>query len=448
MPTLYRTHRPRRFSDVVGQETAVRILRNAVRTGRLGHAYLFSGPRGVGKTTLARILAMAANCADPQDGEPCLACPACANPDLHVVELDAASNRGIDEIRDLRERARFAPALGRRKTYILDEAHMLTGEAFNALLKILEEPPEHLLFVLATTAPERMPDTILSRCQRLPLRRLTEDEVRGQLLQVAEREGMALDPEAAAYLARRAEGSLRDGLALLDLVATYADGPIGVDEATRALGGVDPGRVQALLRPLAAKDVQAFLAALDSLLADGADIVAVADAILDHLRAELVATASRSPQEAVHVARRLSRFLELAYRLRQVADPRLLFEAEAIDIWTADGAPAPGRAQAPATAAASPPSPSPPTPAGPTDSAPRPFDVDALRRRVLRRSRTAAAVLETVRGEVQGGELVLVFAHRGHQIVAEQPEHRQVIAASVKEMMGKEIPIRFTVEAK
>lgn len=220
---LYRKWRPQKFEDVVGQSHITQTLRTQVETGRLSHAYLFTGTRGTGKTTCAKILAKAVNCQNPNHGDPCNACPACRGIDdgsiLDVVELDAASNNGVDQVRALRDEAVYAPAAVKKRVYIVDEVHMLSTAAFNALLKILEEPPEHLMFILATTELHKVPATILSRCQRFSFQRITAQDIQGRLSQVAKAEGIDLTDDGAALLARLADGALRDGLSLLDQCA-------------------------------------------------------------------------------------------------------------------------------------------------------------------------------------------------------------------------------------
>ena len=217
---LYRKYRPSRFEDVSGQDTTVRILRNQIVTGRIGHAYLFSGIRGTGKTTLAKIFARAVSCENPQDGSPCGVCPTCVELGragaMDIVEIDAASNRGVDEIRDLREKVKYPPTTGSFKVYIIDEVHMLTKEAFNALLKTLEEPPEHAIFLLATTEPAKLPATIQSRCQCFEIHPIGEPVVERRMREISGLEGLVFDDEAYRVMAQRAHHSMRDGLSLLD----------------------------------------------------------------------------------------------------------------------------------------------------------------------------------------------------------------------------------------
>ena len=217
---LYRKYRPSRFEDVSGQDTTVRILRNQIVTGRIGHAYLFSGIRGTGKTTLAKIFARAVSCENPQDGSPCGVCPTCVELGragaMDIVEIDAASNRGVDEIRDLREKVKYPPTTGSFKVYIIDEVHMLTKEAFNALLKTLEEPPEHAIFLLATTEPAKLPATIQSRCQCFEIHPIGEPVIERRMREISGLEGLVFDDEAYRVMAQRAHHSMRDGLSLLD----------------------------------------------------------------------------------------------------------------------------------------------------------------------------------------------------------------------------------------
>jgi len=238
--TLYLKYRSQKFGDLVGQDAIAQTLRNAVEQGRVAHAYLFSGVRGTGKTSTARILAKAINCLDRRGAEPCGVCANCveigSGAAVDLIEIDAASNRGIDEIRDLRERVKYLPATLKVKVYIIDEAHMLTTEAFNALLKTLEEPPAHVVFVLATTEPHKIPLTVASRCQRFDFRRIDTGAIAAHLASIVEHEQVKVDPQSLALLARLARGSMRDGITLLDQLISQGGGELTVQKAHEPLG--------------------------------------------------------------------------------------------------------------------------------------------------------------------------------------------------------------------
>ena len=278
---LYRKYRPQTFSDVVGQKGVTDTLRAQLETGKLSHAYLFTGTRGTGKTSCAKILAKAVNCLDPQDGNPCNCCAACRAIDdgscMDVLEIDAASNNGVDSVRILRDDAIYTPSEVKKRVYIIDEVHMLSIAAFNALLKIIEEPPEHLLFILATTELNKVPATILSRCQRFSFRRLRPEDIAGRLNFIAYQEGIQIEPAALRLLSRLADGALRDGVSLLDQCASACIGELTEELVCRTLGLAGAKRTAELLMAAAKQDTAAALSIFETLYAEGKDLGALFD---------------------------------------------------------------------------------------------------------------------------------------------------------------------------
>jgi DNA polymerase-3 subunit gamma/tau len=285
---LYRKWRSRTFEEVIAQEHVTRTLRNALRAGRVTHAYLFTGPRGTGKTSTARLLAKAVNCLSGEEEKPCNDCATCRAIDegrmLDLIEIDAASNRGIDEIRDLREKVNYRPGEARYKFYIIDEVHMLTNEAFNALLKTLEEPPPHVIFVLATTEPHKIPATVLSRCQRFDFRRIPLDDILSRLSYIATEEGLMVEPPALELIARQSTGSLRDAVSLLDQMMAYGGELITLAHVQEALGIASSQLVADLIDHLAQRDVPAGLETINRAIDEGADPRQLVREIVEHLR--------------------------------------------------------------------------------------------------------------------------------------------------------------------
>lgn len=289
---LYRVWRPQKFDDVVGQEQTVRALKNAIKDNKTTHAYLFAGPRGTGKTSIAKIFAKAVNCSAQLDGEPCDQCSACLDIKtgnfMDVVEIDAASNRGIDEIRDLREKVRILPAQGKKKVYIIDEVHMLTTEAFNALLKTLEDPPASVIFILATTEIHKIPATILSRCQIYNFRRLNNKEISERLIEVCENSAIEIEEEAIAILANRADGGLRDALSILDQIYSFKGSGISREDVLQILGIIDEGFAAELIAFVIAKDIASIITLLDNALREGKETVQILRGITTYIRDLLI----------------------------------------------------------------------------------------------------------------------------------------------------------------
>lgn len=297
---LYRKWRPQGFDALVGQETVRTALTNALETGRIAHAYLFAGPRGTGKTSTAKILAKAVNCEHGPTPNPCNKCQNCVRindgTSMDVFEIDAASNRGIDEIRDLREKVAFAPVSGRYKVYIIDEVHMLTTEAFNALLKTLEEPPPHVIFILATTEPHKIPATIHSRCQRFDFKRVTDADIVKRLREVADGSGIAADDDALQLIAVQADGGMRDALSLLDQCGVMAE-RVTAETVRSVLGIVGREALRELVKAIGEGQVPKALELLETLLAGGKDVKQIITELAEYLRAVLLYKASPDYRE-------------------------------------------------------------------------------------------------------------------------------------------------------
>src|SRR2546425_5306954 len=293
--SLYRKWRSQTFDDLVGQEPIVRTLKNALKNNNISHAYLFTGPRGTGKTSTARLLAKTVNCSNPKDGEPCNECQQCreitAGNSFNVIEIDAASNRGIDSIRDLREKIMMPPATGKYKVYVLDEAHMLTTEAFNALLKTLEEPPPYAIFVMATTDVHKMLPTVLSRCQRFDFKRISTRQIVEHLNFVAEQEHIKIERAAAELIARAAAGGMRDALSLLDQAIAYCGEEISLAQVQTMLGVADPRAIQKLITHVAQLDSAAVLHLIHELSEAGADLRQINIQVGEYWRSMMLAKA-------------------------------------------------------------------------------------------------------------------------------------------------------------
>ena len=304
---LYRKFRPDEFEDVKGQDAIVKTLKNQIKADRIGHAYLFCGTRGTGKTTVAKIFAKAVNCEHPIDGSPCGECAMCkaiaAGTSMNVIEIDAASNNGVDNIREIREEVAYRPAEGRYKVYIIDEVHMLSIGAFNALLKTLEEPPEYVIFILATTEAHKIPITILSRCQRYDFKRISIDTIAARLRELIDKEGWDVEEKAVRYIARMADGSMRDSLSLLDqCVAFYLGERLTYDHVLEVLGAVDTEVFSRLFRELLNLDVRKVIETVDELVMQGRELSQLAADFTWYLRNLMLVRSSEDMEDVLDVS--------------------------------------------------------------------------------------------------------------------------------------------------
>ena len=360
---LYRKFRPQRFADVIGQEHIVRTLKNQMKTGRVSHAYLFCGTRGTGKTSTAKIFARAINCLQPtEDGEPCNVCAVCedilAGRSVNVIEIDAASNNSVDDIREIREEVKYPPAQGRFKVYIIDEVHMLSNSAFNALLKTLEEPPAHVIFILATTDPQRVPATILSRVQRFDFRRITTEDIAAALTGYLAQEGHNVAPDAVRYVAHLGDGSMRDSLSILDQCLAFFSGEeVTLEKVQDIMGAVDQSVFFETSEALSRWDAKRLMELVEEMLLAGRDVKQFVAEMLLHLRNLLMAATLPDPKRVLDLsaedAERLKaaakllsaeeiiylirKFSDLQAELRYAPNERILLEVELLKLcapWT------------------------------------------------------------------------------------------------------------------
>jgi DNA polymerase-3 subunit gamma/tau len=440
--SLYRKYRSQTFADLVGQEAASRALQGAIIGGRVAHAYLFSGSRGTGKTSAARLLAKALNCTgrNRDSAEPCNACQSCVEMTggsaLDLIEIDAASNRGIDEIRDLREKVNLAPALGPFKVYIIDEAHMLTEPAFNALLKTLEEPPAHVVFILCTTDAQKIPLTVIGRCQQFVFRRHSEEQIVSRLTHIAKSEHVQVDGEAMLLIARTAQGSMRDAVGLLDQLVPLASGPISLESARALLGIADPRLLDSLLDDVLAGRAAEALAEVNRVYAAGAELRQVVRGLMEGCRDRLVAALTKRDQAT---ARRLSGVLDSLLRLdgevRRHAEPRFLVEATLARLAVEAGS---GEEQ-PITSAPAPviekeeqARPQPAVSSAPVAGWPEVLE---------KLNRTVRAAYLDAQPEVDGSVLILWFRYGFHHKKAQ--EQSMQLMPHVREWLGNEVKVDF-----
>jgi len=464
--SLYRKYRSQTFADLVGQDAASRALQGAIISSRVAHAYLFSGSRGTGKTSAARLLAKALNCTGRArtSAEPCNKCQSCvemtAGSALDLIEIDAASNRGIDEIRDLREKVNLSPALGPFKVYIIDEAHMLTEPAFNALLKTLEEPPGHVVFVLCTTDAQKIPLTVIGRCQQFVFRRHSEEQIVSRLTHIAAAEGVKVDPDAMLLIARTAQGSMRDAVGLLDQLVPLASGPISLDSARSLLGIADPRMLDALLDQVLAGQAAEALAELGRVYSAGAELRQVVRGLMEGCRDRLVDALTRRDQAT---ARRLSSVLDALLHLdgevRRHAEPRFLVEATlarlAVEAQLHEGsAPPPPSHEVGRPPASGEVKLSTASPAGgevklPTAS-PESVEVKAVAPAVPvtgwsevleKMNRTVRAVYLDAQPEVEGSVLILWFRYGFHHKKAQ--EQSAQLMPHVREWLGDAVKVEY-----
>jgi len=328
---LYREYRPETFSEVIGQDHITTILKNQVREGKLSHAYLFCGSRGTGKTTSAKILSRAVNCLDPKDGEPCDQCSACRlvkNGSADVIEIDAASNNSVDNVRSLIEQAQFAPLELRYRVFIIDEVHMLSNAAFNALLKTLEEPPKHVLFILATTEPQKLPATIISRCQRFDFHRLTIAHIVANLTSVLEKAGADIEPNGLRLIARAADGGMRDALSLADQCLSYAGNHVTEQDVLDALGSVSSAVLEDTARALLSGNANDAVRALDNVVRNGRDLGVFLGDLIKHFRALLLAKTCGDCKDLLDCTDdQMARYLKVA---KEADEARILYAMEQI----------------------------------------------------------------------------------------------------------------------
>ncbi len=485
---LYRQWRAKTFQEIVGQDHVIRTLQNALYAGRIAHAYLFAGPRGTGKTSTARILAKAVNClAEDPRARPDNLCPICLAINegrlLDLIEIDAASNRGIDEIRDLRDKVHFAPAEARYKVYVIDEVHMLTNEAFNALLKTLEEPPPHVIFILATTDPQRVPATVLSRCQRFDFRRISQRDIVAHLTRILKSLGQEAEPAALDEIARAATGSLRDAISLLDQLLASGEGRITLQQVHDVLGLVPDEAVQQLVEHLSERRTAAGLILINRMAEEGADLRQFARQVVGYLRGLIllkmtegeailnlpVETVTAMRQQALRwsvpdLVRAVQSFNQAANDLRANFQAQLPLELAFLQATLSGETTVARPAEEPPRRVASTPAPQakppaaeasapPPAPAPTATARQTPNDVllkqaqekwKVILSEVRNQSKPAEGYLRSSRGPVsaEGQVLVIGFRNRFAKECLEDPKQKEIVEAVLSRVLGKETRLR------
>ncbi len=492
---LYREWRPKSFREVIGQDHVSITLQNAVSSGRIAHAYLFSGPRGTGKTSSAKVLAKALNCKSGPTAEPCNRCDACVaitnGNSLDVIEIDAASNRGIDEIRDLRERVKFAPSENRYKVYIIDEVHMLTTEAFNALLKTLEEPPSQVIFVLATTEPHKIPATILSRVQRFDFKRIGVSDIVQRLKDVMAELGGEADEDALFLIGRKAEGGMRDAISLLD--QCYQVGArLDTGRVVDVLGSLAEEEVFSLAAKLLTSDVTGIMAQLDSLMLKGKEPGQVLKELTEHLRNLLILNTAPDALSLIPVSReflpkvkeqstgvpaeRLVELISLLIKtdgeLRFSSQPRITLEVALISLCAVKQAPLPEKRERQAAIpeagkAAMKPRPEPVTETvpetvgdkqGASESKPAGLNLEVVRaewKKVMALVRKAsigihALLIEGSPSSLAGNLLTISFKAKNsfHRDKVEQPENKKIVEQALFSALGYPLGIKCEIDGE
>lgn len=456
--SLYLKYRPSRFEDLIGQDHIRTTLSNALKAGRTSHAYLFTGPRGTGKTSAARLLAKAINCTALEDGEPCNKCDICNEINegrlIDLVEIDAASNRGIDEVRDLKEKINFAPTRARAKVYIIDEVHMMTKEAFNALLKTLEEPPEHSYFILATTEVHKIPATIISRCQRFDFRRLRDEYLVQKLSEIAAAEGVKIEENALGLIAKYVDGGMRDAIVLLDQLAS--DGEVTLGNVREILGVSDGSILEELFKALMLKNTNASFDILDRVHADGGDLRQFCTQFIDSLRQKmLIAVGSNDKEKTFELIDMIEKFQEAQENLKG-SIPQLALEIAVVKIAggqvsriveTAPAIVTPIAAVAPVVTAT--------TPVAAPPEEPRKHQtiltLEAVKHHwseVIEKIKTPTlrmSVKSAVPTQVKGVEIILEFATRFHLDKVFETANRNELEATIKSVIGSGVKLLGTV---